>query len=167
METAVHRILVATDLSEFSPVLLRQAVKLARQCQAELTVLYVYRLEDYVQSLAETQMPLDRFVEHLRAEMRYQVIGQGWPDAGLPVRFEVRQASNVVEEILLEATRTGADVIVMGTHGRSGLARVLLGSVAEAVLRSAAVPVFVVPVAVLSHPSRAGREMAAGRARNA
>lgn len=47
MEAAIRRILVATDLSEFSPIVLREAVKLARQCHAELTVLYVYSVEDY------------------------------------------------------------------------------------------------------------------------
>lgn len=50
-----------------------------------------------------------------------------------------------VERILLTADRTNADLLVMGTHGRSGLSRVLLGSVTESVLRDSPVPVLAVP----------------------
>lgn len=163
MDAAIHRILAATDLSEFSPVLLREAVKVARQCHAELTVLHVYRPEDYQRAFAETKVPIDEYVENLRAEMRYQVMTLEERGIGIPVRFEVREATDVIEEILFEATRTNADLIVMGTRGRSGLPLVLLGSVAEAVLRHAPVPVLVVPTAVLSRASRTVRETAAGR----
>jgi nucleotide-binding universal stress UspA family protein len=50
------------------------------------------------------------------------------------------------DEIVDYATKIGADLIVMGTHGRGGLRRVLLGSVAEKVLRAACCPVLVVPI---------------------
>ena len=154
MEAAIRRILVATDLSEFSPVLLREAVKLARLYHAELTVVHLFRPEDYGQVYAESQIPLGDYVEKLRAEMQFLVTGPGHLDAGIPVRFQIRMTTNVVEEIIFEAKRSSADIIVMGTRGRSGLARALLGSVAEAVLRRAPVPVFVVPTALLSHSSR-------------
>lgn len=162
MEAAIRRILVATDLSEFSPILLREAVKVARQCHAELTVLHVYRPQDYERAFVETKVPIDEYVAHLRAEMRYQVMAPDQRGIGLPARFEVREATDVIEEILFEATRTGADLIVMGTRGRSGLPLILLGSVAEAVLRNAPVPVLVVPTAVLSPHTRAVIETASG-----
>ena len=54
------------------------------------------------------------------------------------------RASPVSEAILADARRAGADVIVMGTHGRRGLNRLLLGSDAERVLRDANVPVLLV-----------------------
>ncbi|MGH2608622.1 MAG: universal stress protein [Tepidiformaceae bacterium] len=60
---------------------------------------------------------------------------------GLPV---VRVADNVAETILKVAAEFGVDLIVVGTHGRSGLSHVLLGSVAETVIREASMPVLVV-----------------------
>jgi nucleotide-binding universal stress UspA family protein len=60
---------------------------------------------------------------------------------GVRVRIEVRRGEPVAE-IAAAATQVGADLIAMTTHGRSGLGRVLFGSVAEAVLRQVEVPVF-------------------------
>ncbi len=63
--------------------------------------------------------------------------------AGLPVEYAVR-FGEPAEEILEEAREFGADLVVMATHGRSGVARLMLGSVAEAVLRRSEVPVVLV-----------------------
>ena len=63
--------------------------------------------------------------------------------AGLPVGYAVR-FGEPAEEILEEAREFGADLVVMATHGRSGVARLMLGSVAEAVLRRSEVPVVLV-----------------------
>jgi nucleotide-binding universal stress UspA family protein len=65
--------------------------------------------------------------------------------AGVPVRHEVIEAASVYRAVLAEADKTAADLIVMGTHGRSGFDRWLLGSVTEKVLRRASVPVLTVP----------------------
>ena len=75
---------------------------------------------------------------------------------GVDVRTEVRRGE-VVTEILAAARDAGADLIAMTTHGRSGLGRLLFGSVAAAVLRTAAVPVFLMrQVAATSRPPVAG-----------
>ena len=63
--------------------------------------------------------------------------------AGLPVEYAVR-FGEPAEEILEEAREFGADLVVMATHGRSGVARLMLGSVAVAVLRRSEVPVVLV-----------------------
>ena len=63
--------------------------------------------------------------------------------AGLPVEYAVR-FGEPAEEILEEAREFGADLVVMATHGRSGVARLMLGSVAEAVLRRSEIPVVLV-----------------------
>jgi nucleotide-binding universal stress UspA family protein len=63
--------------------------------------------------------------------------------AGLPIEYAVR-FGEPAEEILEEAREFGADLVVMATHGRSGVARLMLGSVAEAVLRRSEVPVVLV-----------------------
>ncbi len=78
----------------------------------------------------------------------------------MPARVEVLPDDSVAHGILAAADRVGADMIVMGTHGRTGLSRLVLGSVAEAVLRRAAVPVLVVPLAVVE-PRQARIDIAA------
>jgi nucleotide-binding universal stress UspA family protein len=69
----------------------------------------------------------------------------------------------VVPTVLAEAEAHGAGMIVMGTHGRTGLRRVLLGSVAESVIRQATVPVVVVhaPEGTADTPSRAWTQASA------
>ena len=62
----------------------------------------------------------------------------------MPITYEVRDAPNVHHEILKRAEELPADLIVMGTHGRSGFQRLLLGSVTEKVLRTARQPVLTV-----------------------
>ncbi|MER3460845.1 MAG: hypothetical protein C4303_06950 [candidate division GAL15 bacterium] len=85
---------------------------------------------------------LDQVLENLRMQIRSRLA-----DLELPSRFRVEVVPDgfVAHAILDAAERFGADLIVMGTHGRTGLQRVLLGSVAEAVLRRSRVPVMVVP----------------------
>jgi hypothetical protein len=65
--------------------------------------------------------------------------------AGPIVSAVATAAGNPAEEILRYATKHGIDLIVLGTHGRTGLSRLLLGNVAERVLRAARCPVLVVP----------------------
>lgn len=81
---------------------------------------------------------------------------------GVEVR-RVRREGDVATAILQAAREVGADLIVMGTHGRTGLRRLLMGSVAEAVLRQAGVPCFVVhaPVGTSDALSPAQQEVAA------
>ena len=62
---------------------------------------------------------------------------------GLPVEYAVR-FGEPAEEILEEARESGVDLVVMATHGRSGVARLMLGSVAEGVLRRSEVPLVLV-----------------------
>lgn len=61
---------------------------------------------------------------------------------GIEVECLVRHGQRVSDRILAVALETGADLIAMTTHGRSGLGRLLFGSVAESVLREAQIPVF-------------------------
>lgn len=86
---------------------------------------------------------LDQVLDNLRMQIHSRL--RELPE--VPARFRVEVVPNgaVVQAILDAVERYGADLIVMGTHGRTGLQRVLLGSVAESVLRRAPVPVLVVP----------------------
>lgn len=146
MERAVRPILLATDLSPVSAPLFAVAADMARP-GAEIIALHVYTPEDYLDVQRETGMPIDQYLANIRAEMRYQADQAGLPPSA--VRYELVEGWSVPEQILETARRCAAALIVLGTHGRTGLRRVLMGSVAEAVVRTAATPVLVVPAAAL------------------
>jgi len=142
--TAIKRILCPVDFSEFSRHALDSAVAIARQQRATVTALYVVpppqtvypafgigAFVPYVYSveeLQEFQQALERFVAAV-----------DYPIAAVSVE------ALVVDEILKRAADLPADLIVMGTHGRTGFDRLVLGSVAERVLVKARCPVLTVP----------------------
>jgi len=135
----VEKILAPTDLSELSRVGLDYALELARGWGAEVTVYHVanaaelanykaFSLEDLLNKHEKSVAGFlnTHFAELLRLVEVRQKVAMGSP----------------AENILDEAEREGSDLIVMSTHGRTGLAHVLMGSVTEQVVRNAACPVF-------------------------
>ncbi len=152
----IRRILAPVDLTAISAPLISLASDLARLAGCELIVLHVFTPEDYAEVQQDTAVPLDEYVGGLWATMRDQVRAAGGPDA---VRLEVLQGWSVPEQILAAVRRWDVQMIVMGSRGRTGLRRLLLGSVAEEVLRHATCPVLVIPAAaqaVISMPAAAG-----------
>jgi nucleotide-binding universal stress UspA family protein len=83
--------------------------------------------------------PLEDHLEQLDEELHQLRV----PDASIPVEYRLKEG-DAVTEILGVAEETNADLIVMGTHGRTGLSRLLMGSVAEQVVRKASCPVLTV-----------------------
>ncbi len=139
-------ILVAIDGSDAAGRALDEAIALARALGSALRIVYVAdaRVPDESLTYAppaqlaedfrvDTEAVLPRAVERARAQ-GVAADGTVWRDP----------AHRVAVQVLDEARRTGAALIVMGTHGRGGLVRVALGSDAEAVLREAPVPVLLV-----------------------
>lgn len=129
-------ILHPTDFSEHSEFAFRLACALARDYQARLVLLHV--LPPPMVVYAGGPVPAETWptVEEAKEKLR-QMEGQA---------HRVRVESQVLEGdpvdmILRAAEETNSDVIVMGTHGRTALARLLMGSVAEDVLRKAPCPV--------------------------
>src|SRR5438105_4493735 len=119
-------ILVPTDMSETASHALRYASALAYRFDAHLLVIY-----------ADPAMPTDAARELLELHIERNVSPRVSYEAGV---FAQSPAHAIVEQ----ACDTGADLIVMGTHGRTGLRRLIVGSVTEAVIRRATVPVIVV-----------------------
>ncbi len=146
MERGVQTVLIATDLSPITGALLSTAAQVGCR-EAQVVALHVYTPEDYVDVRRETGMAVDQYIANLRAEMRYELEQAGFAPGS--VRLEVAEGWSIPEQILATAERLHADLIIMGTHGRTGLRRALMGSVAEEVVRHAARPVLVVPLAVL------------------
>ena len=138
-------ILLTTDLSIESKRAFAPVRELARRLQLEITVLAV--MEDQLLQAAAgaafAQFP-DR--ERVRADWDKGVRAAATElGAGVPVRTAVVEAADVPRAICDRAVADGMSYIAMATHGRSGLRRLLLGSVAEGVVRHARTPVLLYP----------------------
>jgi universal stress protein A len=115
------------------------ARSLARDHGARLVLLHVAPIA--VVGDPSFVLPIDlRLYRRELVKMRDRLEG---PDLSQPVTVQLREG-DAAAEILQEAVEAGADLIVMGSHGRTGLGHLLLGSVAEAVLRRAPCPVLTV-----------------------
>jgi len=142
---AIKRILVPLDFSECSKKALRYALALARQHSAALVLLYVagttpaYGPLDYAPvDFGNVQQEMEAGAAKQLAKMIEDEIGDAVPAEAI---IRAGMASTEIVEAARELT---ADLIVISTHGRSGLKHVLLGSVAEQVVRHAPCPVLVV-----------------------
>jgi universal stress protein A len=140
----LKNIVVATDFSEPSATALKYGREFERTFGAGLHVLHVAdniaeRLspEYYPMPLARVQEEIDAAAQHrlealVTAEDREQL-------RAVPT---LRRSVSVAAAIVEYAKETAADLIVIGTHGRSGVSRLMIGSVAERVVRTATCPVF-------------------------
>ncbi len=139
-----REILVCHDFSEDSTAALDLALELARPLSASLHLLHVWQRPVEILSPYEVPLPASVAQEaRARANRRLEEEAERVRRAGVPVRASLREGSPA--ETIAETVRElGADVVVMGTRGRTGLAHVLLGSVAERTLRLAPCPVLTV-----------------------
>lgn len=142
----LNRIVVPTDFSEFSSHAVRYGCEFARRFSAELHLVNV--VEDIYPLVPEPGMMLPAAGEYLAdlqksAEKAIAALPpDGWGD-GLTVVRTVLVGTPFLE-IVRYAREQDADLIVIGTHGRSGLVHVLMGSVAEKVVRKSPCPVLTV-----------------------
>jgi nucleotide-binding universal stress UspA family protein len=132
------KILFPTDLSATGSAPLAEAAALARDQKATLLILHVEELsinygggEFYCGPSEVTTGLLQKMLEKVVPE-----------DKTIPCQHRL-VIGGPAEEIMRVARQEGVDLIVMGTHGRTGLKRLLMGSVAEAVIRGATCPVLV------------------------
>lgn len=142
---APRKILVPTDFSRFADEALAWACDLAKRYDAELTLLHVYQIpalalpEGYVLPRPEAMSDLmGKLDEALRGERKKAEA------AGVKEVRTVLAEGTPFAEIVRVAREGRHDLIVMGTHGHTGLTHALLGSVAEKVVRKAGCPVMVV-----------------------
>jgi len=145
------RIVVPVDLTDDSAALVRCAAGLCTRVGGELTILHVYSAEAALAALRESGLFLDLYVARLRSELNFLRAQAGI--IGLKPRVEVLEG-DPVPVILTRAAEMKADLLVMGTHRRGGLSRLLMGSVAEGVLRRSPCPVVLIPVSILAGRSR-------------
>jgi len=135
---ALRRILCAVDLSEFSLPVLAHGVAWAQWFAARVTAVHVFPPGTPPNAQAAIERELEQMIASFEAD-------------GTPVALQTAEG-DPAREIVRQAGELDADLVVIGTHGRSGYDRVTLGSVAEKVLRKAPCPVMTLPPAAPRTP---------------
>lgn len=149
MDGKFKKILIATDSSQHTKSAITEGMALAKLAGAKVYVVYV------VDTAAFASMPMDATWESM-----YELLRKEGDAATRKIETEAVAQNLEIERVILEgnpaheivkfADTNKIDLIVMGTLGKSGLERFLLGSVAEKVIRTATCPVMVVRSEVLS-----------------
>jgi nucleotide-binding universal stress UspA family protein len=135
----IKSVLCPVDFSEISQHALDHAASIARWHDARLTMLNVFPNLPVLDVPPLVLEPAYR--ERLLAKMR----GMAAEVSDVALDFRIQDAGSIHAEILAQVDATGADLLVLGTHGRSGFQRLFLGSVTEKVIRKAHCPTLVVP----------------------
>jgi nucleotide-binding universal stress UspA family protein len=146
---SVNQVLCAVDFSESSIEACRYAAGLCGRLDARLSLLHVFEVPSYASVphggttvlAASIEETVRRVTDQLRAELETLAVRL---DPAHAVKTILRDG--IAERVIVDvAEELFADLIVLGTYGRSGLSRWLVGSVTERVVRAAKCPVLVVP----------------------
>jgi nucleotide-binding universal stress UspA family protein len=137
-EPVLDNILIPLDGSALAEQILEPAADLAQQMEAQCNLLRVIesppKSGDDGPEVSRDKVQAETYLEHVAAKVR---------EKGVQVRTRVLVARHAVEAILEEAEIQPNSVIALASHGRGGIKRMLLGSVADKLVRSAKSPVFV------------------------
>ena len=141
----IRKILVPVDFSENSPQLLRDAAEIAAKFGAELSVVFVVQsFEDY-SGFFVPHIPINQFEEELfrgATEKMSKFLAENLKPA-VPCNSQILQG-DVAETLVSFAAANDISLIIMATHGYKGLEKVLFGSVAERVVKTAPCPVLTI-----------------------
>lgn len=160
---SIDRVLFPTDLSTGAARAFPQAAYLADWHDAELHILNVTgrHRHDYKETKRHFPMSLETLNEWL-GRPDTPKSGAAWPDLStLPITQEQVESSDPAARIVTYAEDESTDLVVMGTHGRRGVERMLFGSVTEEVVRNAPCPTFTVRTDAEGPPNRAVRRVLA------
>jgi nucleotide-binding universal stress UspA family protein len=143
----IRRILCPVDFSDFSRRALDHAVAIAKWYEARITLFHVCApvpVSAYatVASMMPSTLAAGENRHDVLASMNALASNEG--SGSVPIEFEIGEGQ-AAKEIMAQAIASRSDLIVMGTHGRAGFERLVLGSVTEKVLRHAGCPVLTVP----------------------
>ncbi|NNL65408.1 MAG: universal stress protein [Myxococcales bacterium] len=144
MPLTIDRILVPLDFSDQATVILEWAVHLAEEHKSQLILMHAYHLPVEFQQMEGAYLPTE-FWTQVKTEAQKTLEGHaaGIREKGIEVDVVVTEGypATAIED---EASARKADLIVIGTHGHTGLKHLLLGSVAERVVQKAPCPVLTV-----------------------
>ena len=139
----LKRILVPIDFSDCSKKALQYAIPFARQFGAELTLLHVVQVNYYAGDFGTVDVALLEGEMRKNGQLQLDSLAAEMADRDIYSKTEVR-TGRTTSEIVNLARETNVDLIILATHGHTGLKHVLLGSVAENVVRHAPCPVLIV-----------------------
>ena len=141
------RILVAVDGSKTSNLALKEAIGLAKDQHATLRLIHVID-EASIYMMAEMPYAIDEYQKSMREAGRKALMKCADQAKAARVKFDTKLAftmtRSIGDAINQEAKRWSANLIVIGTHGRRGFDRLVLGSVAERVIRTAVKPTLII-----------------------
>jgi nucleotide-binding universal stress UspA family protein len=138
-----RKILIAIDSNPSSEVVALSGLQLAKQYGAEIALISIPEAEDTLDTDPPTQRELADMMEHNFNSSQLRLKNKVFID--FPVVSFVKKG--IPYKVIIEtAEQWGADIIVMGTHGRKGIPHLLLGSVAEEVIRHSTKTVIVIPI---------------------
>jgi universal stress protein A len=148
-----RRVLAATDLTPASTSAVKKAIELAAENGAELILAHAYQPPNVVLEGYVPPATYDSWDESIRSEARKKLLPHLDEAEKAGVRVRVLILTGAPEEAIIGAARDcGADLLVMGTHGRTGVPRFFLGSVASRVISRAPCPVMTVHAANSQEP---------------
>jgi len=151
------RVLIALDGSAAGEMVMKFLMEIAGPL--DMTVMLLHVLEPITPAAAEGLVVTDDIDARRREAEEYLApIAAMLRSQGVDAAWAIRHG-RAADEILAAADESGTDLIAMATHGRSGIGRLLFGSVAEAVLRRAAVPVFMIRQPHTVEAAAAAREV--------
>ena len=141
----LKKILVPTDFSDFSHLALQYGISFCREYGAEMIFLHVIEDPFYPSTGGSFGFDMAGFFEKMEEESRKKMDELLTPELreGVSVQLMISRGAPFLE-IIRVAKEQAIDMIVLATHGRTGLAHVLMGSVTEKVVRKAPCPVLVV-----------------------
>jgi nucleotide-binding universal stress UspA family protein len=146
---SMHKILVPTDLSACSTRALQEAQRFAAAFSATVDLLYVWSLptlvapESLITGLGINEQPLIDWIRSSAHELLAKFENEA-KSAGITLGTSFCEPGEPATSILEHAASGAYDLLVLGTHGRTGFSHALLGSVAEKVVRRAPCPVLTV-----------------------
>ena len=141
-----QRILVPIDGSATSERALDEAIKFAQQQNAQVEVIHVlediwyFDNEDYL-NYAELIQSMRGIGEKILAQAQKKLKQAG---VAAEIKLLETQGERIASVIVTEAENNLADLVIIGTHGRSGFSRMLMGSIAEGVVRTAHIPILLI-----------------------
>jgi nucleotide-binding universal stress UspA family protein len=140
-------ILVPTDFSDLSKVAMRYAIDMAKKMNGKVTLLHVI---DTAQHASSMRLRLSSLIDELvkMAEEDFEAVlneANKLNRGGKPIKYSIELGSTFVDAVAKFAKKHKANLIIMGTHGASGLKRVVMGSNTASLLEASNVPVLAIP----------------------
>lgn len=143
---AYQNILVPVDGSETSFAAVAKAAELAKAFGSRITVVQVLTLDPYIAAEYITANQTNDLIERARASIvkTLEEAKQKFTEQGVEAETKLLEGQVIAREITNAAKDLNADLIVIGSHGRTGLKKLFLGSVAQSILSEGTTPVLVV-----------------------